>query len=196
MADSTPSPVAPSGAPPTDDHSTDEPSTAPRWSPRSRAWAAVTAACVLALAAAALVLGLQVRHDDAAQRARAAAGRAAQQQAVAVTSVSSTDVPGGVARVLDQSTGSFRTAYEQQSEALGQTVREQQVTSSGRVVQSAVTAFQDRTADVLVLVEARVANRAQPDPTARRYRMQLGMQRVGSQWLTSSLQVLDGPAAP
>jgi Mce-associated membrane protein len=157
---------------------------------RPRALPALAGLAVLLLVAV-VVLGLQVRSGSAAQTARRQATEAAEQQAVNVTSVSSTNAAVRVAQVLDAATGNFRTAYEQQAAALQQNVEEQQVTASGRVIDSGVVRSEADRAVVLVVVEATVANRAQPAPTPRRYRLQLGLERLDSRWLTSSFEMLD-----
>ena len=142
------------------------------------------------LLGAALVLGLQVRSDSQAQSARTAAADAAEQQAVNITSVSASDADTGVARVLSSATGNFRTAYEEQAAALKASVQDQHVLASGRVVDSGVVTSSARSAVVVVVVEATVANLAQPTPQARRYRMQLGLEHASGRWLTSSFEML------
>lgn len=157
---------------------------------RVRALGLAAGAVALVLVAAAVVLALGLRSADAAQSARAGAVRAAEQQAVDVTSLSGSDADAGVARVLSAATGNFRTAYQQQAGQLLATLRDQQVAASGRVIDSGVVSSADRSAVVVVVVAATVANRAQPAPQQQRFRLQLGLERAGSQWLTSSFEIL------
>lgn len=153
-------------------------------------WPVLLGALGLVLLGAAVVLGLQVRSDVAGQTARTDATEAAEQQAVNVTGISSSDAAAGIAEVLDSATGAFRTAFASQSAELEQSVRDQQVTSTSRVIDSGVVDSRAGSAVVVVVVEATVANRAMPAPSARRYRLQLGLAKVDSRWMTSSFEVL------
>ncbi len=143
------------------------------------------------LLVAAVVLGLQVRSRHEDQQARRDAAQAAEQQAVNVTSLSSKDVEGGLAKVVAGATGDFKTEYDQQADRLREALTTQEITATGEVVDSAVVRADRENAVVLVVVDGTVANKAQPAPQPRRYRMQLEMDHVGDRWLTSALQILD-----
>ena len=160
-----------------------------RGSGRVRLLSALLAGLALALLVAGVVLGVQEVRHRGERSAREAAVQAAEQQAVNVTSLSSKDVDAGLKRLVDSGTGDFKAEYDQQATRLREALTTQEITAKGEVVDSAVVRSDEQSAVVLVVVNGTVANKAQPDPQARRYRMQVELEHVGDRWLTSSLSI-------
>jgi Mce-associated membrane protein len=144
---------------------------------------------VLALLAAAALLGA-VKLHDASERddARAAALGAARQEALNLTSIDSRDVDGDLKRVLDGATGNFAKDLQQQATQIKTVVAENEAVSQVSVVDAALVRCDLQTATALVVISGTLKNKAAPAGRPNSYRMQLDLERHGNRWLTSALQ--------
>ena len=143
--------------------------------------------CAL-LAAAALVLGFQLRGYAQQEDARQDAVRAARQSALNLTSIDYQDFDAAVKRVLEGATGDFGDEYEQNSGNLKDLLLKNEVRSEGTVVESGVVRSDRRNATVLVVVDSTVRNLEAPEGRTSTSRMQLEVQKVGDRWLTADLR--------
>ncbi len=175
ISDSTPS-DAPAAEPDRDESA-----------PRSRAMLALAALCVL-LAVAAVVLGVQLRGHAQEQEARDDALRAARQSAINLTSIDAAQFDEAVERVLDGAMGDFRQEFEDNSENLQQLLRDNDVSASGTVIDAGLVRSDKSNATALVVVDSTVKNTASPEGRVNTYRMQIEVERVEGEWLTSTLR--------
>lgn len=139
---------------------------------------------VLALAALAVQA---VRYDRVDDR-RDDVLRAARQSALNLTSIDNREFAADVARVLEGSTGAFRTDFEARSKDLESVLKENQVVSQGTVIDAGLVRDDERSATVLVVVDSEVKNTAAPDGRVNTYRMRLELELVDGRWLTSMLE--------
>ena len=139
---------------------------------------------LLALAAVAVQL---LRYDSVDDR-REAILRAARQSALNLTSIDNREFSEDVQRVLDGSTGAFRSDFEARSEDLESVLKDNQVVSQGDVVEAGIVRNDERTATALVVVDSEVRNTAAPEGRTNTYRMRLELELVDGRWLTSMLE--------
>jgi Mce-associated membrane protein len=154
---------------------------------RSRTLIALAVLCVL-LAVAAVVLGLQLRGHAQEQEARDDALRAARQSAINLTSIDAEQFDEAVEAVLDGATGDFRREFEANSEDLQQLLRDNEVSASGKVLDAGLVRSDKSNATALVVVDSTVENTASPEGRVNTYRMQIEVEKVDGEWLTSSLR--------
>jgi Mce-associated membrane protein len=182
-----------------DEEHTDEPvdrsAGEPPWSGRRRRatrirWLAA-AALIVVLAGGAGYVGQQRfrqhQKDVAAQQALAAA----EKYVVMLTSVDSNTLDKHVADVLAGSTGEFNHSY---AKTIGgqhrQHIVNNQVTTHGKVVESAVKSATTNTVQVLLMVDQSVSSLASPEPQIDHSRIKVTMQKVGGRWLVSNIELL------
>jgi len=152
-------------------------------------WLLVALAVLLALLALAmLVLGLRLRSAAAEQDAREDALRYASQLATNLTSISVQDLDADFEQVLDGATGEFEQDFSERSANLRQVLTTNEVVSEGTVLEAALVRADDETATALVVVDATVRNKANPQGGVTTYRMKLELERQGERWLTSTLE--------
>ena len=151
----------------------------------------------LALVVAALVFAgwagwtwWQAGHDEALEYAQAreevlATGRS---HVTLLTTLDSSDVDGEIDRWLGVSTGALRDELASTDEATRKTLREAGTTSTGRVLDAAVSELDTRvgTAKLLVSVEIATAKGGGP-PVTKRNRFVAALSRTENGWLLSAL---------
>jgi Mce-associated membrane protein len=142
---------------------------------------------LLLLVALGALLVQALRYDAVADR-RADALRAAKQSALNLTSIDNREFDEDVARVLEGSTGAFRTDFEGRAKDLRSVLTENQVVSQGTVIEAGLVRDDERTATALVVVDSEVRNTAAPEGRVNTYRMRLELELVGGRWLTSQLE--------
>jgi Mce-associated membrane protein len=156
---------------------------------RGAAFLLVLLTAVAAVAGAAWT-GLEVQRErEAAARERAAlaAGRTA---AEAFTSYDHRQIEDDLDRVTAMSTGDFRTEFTRALGALTGAIRQARGVSEGTVTQAGVTRQSDDSAVVIAAVDATITNRHTGEsgqPSLRRYRLQITLDRVGDAWLISDI---------
>lgn len=139
---------------------------------------------MLALAA----LAVQALRYDSVDDRRADALRAAKQSALNLTSIDNREFDADVERVLEGSTGAFKTDFEARSKDLESVLTENQVVSQGKVIEAGLVRDDERTATALVVVDSEVRNTAAPEGRVNTYRMRLELELVDGRWLTSQLE--------
>lgn len=139
---------------------------------------------LLALAA----LAVQALRYESVDDRRADALRAATQSALNLTSIDNREFDADVARVLEGSTGAFKTDFEARSKDLESVLTENQVVSQGKVIEAGLVRDDERTATALVVVDSEVRNTAAPEGRVNTYRMRLELELVDGRWLTSQLE--------
>lgn len=121
----------------------------------------------------------QDRQETALAEARAAA--------VAFTSYDYRHIDQDLERVANQSTGTFRTQFSKALGALTGAIRKAHGVSRGTVVQAGLVRSTSTTAVAIAAVNATITNRSLPTPSVRRYRLQITLARVDSDWLISDI---------
>jgi hypothetical protein len=98
-------------------------------------------------------------------------------------------IVGNIAAVKALATGPFLRQYTRASNDLAKLTRRAQATQTGEVDWAGLVAGDDDSAIVIVATSGTVANKLTKfKPVARTYRLQLKVQHVDGQWLTSDLQ--------
>ena len=126
------------------------------------------------------------RHGDDGVAAALTAGRTA---ALTLFDLDHAHVRGNVERMLDQSTGSFRSEYARQRARLETQVTSKQLTVSPTVPENgvAVEFFSPRRAQVLVAVNTTTTLPGGRSEKAS-YRTRVVLSRVGDRWLVAGLE--------
>lgn len=115
--------------------------------------------------------------------------KAAREQTLAFLTVNYKDMDPLIAKVLANSTGTFKTQYETAKVNLKASAQESQATSTGKVLSVGVGDIDDGDAIVFVAADSQVSNKSTKGaPQPRYYRLKLSMTRNGGRWLTSNLQ--------
>jgi Mce-associated membrane protein len=148
---------------------------------------ALTLAVVAALALT-VVLGRQGLAQRAEAQDRADALAAARQIATNFSTLDYRTFDRDIARVAAESTGSFRSDFAAQAAQIKQVVVSDHSVSTGQVGQVALVSSSASKARALVVLDANVTNTSATTPTARHYRVQLDLTKVGGRWLASQLE--------
>jgi Mce-associated membrane protein len=152
----------------------------PRWR-RLRGRQALIAGTAIVTALGVLVawLGVQVYRSGQVQAEQALFLQVGRQTAINLTTIDYVDVEANVRRILDSATGSFHDEFQQRSQPFIDVVKQTQSVSEGTVVAAALESAQGDTAQVLVAVTVKTANVAGGDQDPRRWRMRIGVSKVG-----------------
>jgi Mce-associated membrane protein len=176
--DDEPGPAGDDGVhPPGDDDREPSP---PRWR-RLRGRRALIAGTAIVTALGVLVawLGMQVYRSGKVQAEHALFLQVGRQTAMNLTTIDHVDVEANVQRILDSSTGSFHDDFQQRSQPFIDVVKQTQSVSEGTVVAAGLESAQGDTAQVLVAVTVKTANAAGGEQDPRRWRMRIGVTKVG-----------------
>lgn len=173
------------------DSANEAPETTASRKPRPRPVVAVlSGALVLALVLAGW-LGLKVRSDNDLQDARRTVVAAANGFAVDLTTYNHTRLEADFQKVLDNSTGSFRSEYTAASASLRELIAKFKATATGKVLDSAVVlSSEENRAVVLLFVDQSVSNSNSKEPRVDRSRMKMGLEKRDGRWLISALDLL------
>jgi len=157
-----------------------------------RRWPRTVAVVVVLVAAlgAAGFFGHRWYGERSLESAHQATLAAAKQTTVNFVSVSAASVDRDLQRVTAGATGEFKDEFTQGQPKVREAVVENNVDSRGTVLRAALVSGDDRTAVVLLAVDATVKNVKTPDGRVLHYRIQVDMARdAGSgAWLVSRLQ--------
>ncbi|WP_459545496.1 hypothetical protein [Nocardia sp. X0981] len=114
----------------------------------------------------------QARADEYLEAARAGV--------IALTSLDSTRAADDVRRVLDHSTGAFRTDFQSRSEDFTKVVAQSRVATRGEITAAAVESMTEESAVVLVSAVSKVTNSAGAQEEPRVWRLSVTVTRDGS----------------
>ncbi|WP_328392632.1 hypothetical protein [Nocardia sp. NBC_00416] len=157
--------------------------------PRGRTLGRVLAALVVV---AALVVGgfsMWNHHEVGVQQAREDEYlNAAREGVIALTSMDSSRAADDVQRVLDHSTGAFRTDFQTRAEDFAKVVEQSKVATQGEITASAVESMTDESAVVLVSAASRITNSAGAQQEPRAWRLSVTVTRDGSELKMSKVE--------
>ncbi|WP_408899676.1 hypothetical protein ACJ5H2_04320 [Nocardioides sp. R1-1] len=99
------------------------------------------------------------------------------------------DIAGGLEKWIDVSTGTLKDQLVATDEETRQLMADQQMVSTGKVVDAAVVDLTDSTATVIASVEVTVRDDADPaaEPSVKRNRFAADLVKVGGEWLLEGL---------
>lgn len=149
--------------------------------------AVVLVVLLIASVTAAVLTGREVqerRHADAVGRSALAAGRDA---AVAFTTYDYRRLDTDLSRVTERSTGTFRTQFTSALGALTEAIKQAHGVSSGHVVFAGLLRHSADSAVVVAAVDASITNSSTPQPSTRRYRLQITLDHSSGSWLISQI---------
>ncbi len=149
---------------------------------------AVLGALAVAAVAVLAVLGPRWLEQRSVDARRAEVLQQARQIGVNFTTLDYRTFNEDVQLVLDGATGEFRDAFRAGVEQTRELVTDNKSVSEGEVTEAALVSSDADSAVVLLVVDTEVTNTANPEPTARNYRMRLDLSRVGDRWLAGDLQ--------
>jgi Mce-associated membrane protein len=167
----------------------DDTETAParsRWRrvPRPK-WRWVAAAVVVLLTLGLLgVSGYMIKvHRDAQkmQQLNAEYSAAGRQSVVTLMSLDFNTAEEGVQRIIDNSTGQFKTDFEAQAKDFVQVAQDSKVITEVSVNSTAVQSMTGDSAVVLVAASSRVTNSAGANQEPRTWRLSVDLKREGDQ---------------
>ena len=163
---------------------------------------ALTAVIAVAgvLLAGCVVLGIWLAHDESRLSSRTAAAQATdslRSSAVAaaqryVTDFSTFDyrsLDATFAHTASELTGSFKTTYAQTSAALKATLAQYHETATTKVIAAAAQSVTSAQAKVIVLFDQTVTSLNTKNPVVNRNRATVTLERTGSAWLMSALDL-------
>ncbi len=135
-------------------------------------------------------MALKVRSENRLDDARREAVAVARTYAVNLTTYDHVKLDEDFARVLDNSTGSFRAEYTAASESLRALIAKFKATATGTVLSTAVVSISTGRADLLLFVDQTVNNSNTEQPRIDRTRMRMGLEKQDGRWLISSLDLV------
>jgi Mce-associated membrane protein len=157
-------------------------------------WRRLVVPAAAAVGVAAVVLTvlqtLRLRDEHADDDARRQAIVTATNYAVDLTTYDFSHLDAEFQKVLDESTGSFRSEYTAASASLRDLIAKFKATASGKVLETAVVASDTSHATVLLFVDQTVTNTNSTAPRVDRSRMKMGLEKHNGKWLISSLDLL------
>ena len=156
---------------------------------RARMWLAwgLSLLLVLALAGTA-VAAIALRGQDSRDENRTAMMRAGRQMSVDFMTYKYQTWDDDVQRVLANATGPFKQQFSETATSLKQQVTQNQASSQGEVLEAGIVSMDSDSGQLLVVIDAAVANKAAPNGQLRHLRVKLDMVREGDRWLTADLQ--------
>ncbi|WP_280388004.1 hypothetical protein [Nocardia wallacei] len=158
-----------------------------RWLPRPVT--AVLGVLVVVAVVVAVVLGWKLENRNERNDAGQAALAAAQNYAVALTSIDSSRLDPDITTVLDGATGEFKDMYSKSADQLKPMLLQAKSVSKGRVVAASVQSASADRAVVMLFVDAEITNVTNPQPRIDRNRILMTMDRVGDRWLASKVEL-------
>ncbi|MGB5795819.1 MAG: hypothetical protein WBH51_08485 [Mycolicibacter algericus] len=153
---------------------------------RPAAVAVVVCSCALLVLSALMVQ--QHRRAQADQRHRAEFVAVARQVVVTLMSIDYNDAEGSVQRIVDNSTGPFRTEFQGAADDFVKVSKDAKVTTKATVNAAAVESMTPDSAVVLVAASSTVSNAAGAEDAPRRWRLTVDLQREGDQIKMSKVE--------
>ncbi|MFI6773212.1 hypothetical protein [Nocardia sp. NPDC050412] len=137
----------------------------------------------------AAVFGWKLETRNDRQAAGTAALAAAQDYAVALTSIDSSHIDSDFATVLNGATGEFKSMYSKSADQLKPMLLQAKSVSKGHVVAASVQSAAEDHAVIMLFVDAEITNMTNPTPRIDRNRILMTMDRVDGRWLTSKVEL-------
>ncbi|WP_280415566.1 hypothetical protein [Nocardia carnea] len=156
----------------------------------ARLFVGVLAVLLIAATGLAGVLGWEWKDRRDTDRAATAALAAAQQYAVALTSIDTAGMDADFAAIADGATGEFKSMYTRSAEQLKPLLAQAQSVSKGRVVAASVQSASEDRVVVMLFVDAEITNTTTPQPRLDRNRIIMTMDRVGDRWLAGEVELV------
>ncbi|WP_280367498.1 hypothetical protein [Nocardia wallacei] len=158
-----------------------------RWLPRP-----LTAVLVVLLVVAvvfAVVFGWKLDNRNDRTDAGRAALTAAQNYAVALTSIDWSHLDPDIATVLNGATGEFKDMYRKSADQLKPMLLQANSVSKGRVVAASIQSASETRAVIMLFVDAEITNVTNPQPRIDRNRILMTMEKVDNHWLASKVEL-------
>lgn len=145
---------------------------------------------LLAIVVAGGYFGYSAYRGHEMREGHREAEAAARQLVVDFLTVSASSVTQDTERVLDGSTGEFRDVYRSGLAEVRTAVVENKVSSTGKVLRSAVSGGDSDSVVVLVAADVRIRNVGSPKGRKAHYRVEVDMVYDGNRdrWLASDLE--------
>lgn len=144
--------------------------------------------CTGALLAASGYMVWQHRKANDLEKLEAEYAAAGRQSVVTLMSLDFNNAEADVQRIIDNSTGQFRTDFEGQAQDFVQVAKDSKVVTDVTVNSTAVEKMTDDTAVVLVAATSRVTNAAGAQQEPRAWRLSVDLQRDGDQIKMSKVE--------
>jgi Mce-associated membrane protein len=161
--------------------------------PKARASVLVgSGALVLCTAAAALaaVAAKQVSNREDTVSAREQALAAGRQIAVDFAAYDYRHLQADFKRVVDESTGSFKSQYATQSAGIQDLVIKAQAVSTAEIASAGVVDAGPRAASVVVAVNRTISNTSVPNGQKDSFGLEIQLRLVAGRWLASQVKPL------
>jgi Mce-associated membrane protein len=142
---------------------------------------ALTVLVIAALLAACCYMYWSHRQVQAEQQRRAEFEAAARQGVVTLMSLDYNKAKEDVQRIIDNSTGQFKTDFQNTAEDFVKVAVESKAVTETKVTATAVESMADDTATVLVAASSRVTNAAGAKQEPRSWRLSVNLARDGGQ---------------
>lgn len=139
----------------------------------------VGAAIVVVLASSSGWLGYRTYESRQEQAQRNQWIAVARQGALNLTTIDYTHVDADVQRILDSATGAFREDFQKRSQPFAEVVKKAQSKSQGTVTEAGLESQDGDQVQVLVAVSMKTSIAGAPEQDPRRWRMRIGVQKVG-----------------
>ena len=150
---------------------------------------------ILLLCACALVGWFALRESDERQAAKSDQQRygsvlqSATAETEAFINIDYREAQASIDAVAAGATGEFKKQYSEASEAVLEVLAQEQSVMEGEVVWAGVVSLDADSARVIAATSGTVANKASGgQPVARAFRLQLDLELVEGEWLTSNLE--------
>lgn len=153
-----------------------------------------TVAASLVVVATLALLGLsgfmvwQHRQAEQLRQQNAEYAAAARQSVVTLMSLDFNNAEADVQRIIDNSTGQFKSDFEQQAKDFVQVAQDSKVVTEVTVNSTAVQEMDEDTAEVLVAASSRVTNTAGADGEPRTWRLSVSLQKEDGQIKMSKVE--------
>jgi Mce-associated membrane protein len=158
---------------------------------RPRLRTIVSALALVLVAALLAATGYMVwqHHNATEQRQRAADfAAAARQGVITLMSLDFNKAKEGVQRIVDDSTGSFKTDFEAQADTMVKAVQDSKVVATASVSAVAVQSMTNDSAVVLLAAKSEVTNSTGANKEPRMWRLSVTVARDGSQLKLSRVE--------
>ncbi|NUP30055.1 MAG: serine/threonine protein kinase [Nocardia sp.] len=97
-----------------------------------------------------------------------------------------------IPKLIDNSTGQFKSEYERQRESLVTLLQQSQVTSEVGEIRCYYKSGDERRAEVLFTGNQKYSNAANPNPTTKPWTLTMTLEKVDGRWLCSDTEIPTG----